>query len=267
MTAMRVRGLMRSKTTKRLAGGNRVGSTHIRRPRKIVEARLSRWNISYADFTIGLTRSGIKLEPALLANLAQTQDRTFRNLVRIAKSQIEPTEHAGPRFNINHRPPPAEVAQRVLEHMIPLIKDGTLTQPEAEAALQAITERLPDHEDPTEMLGPYYDTSGLRRRLGVTRQALAGRVQRNTLLGVEADDGSILYPVWQFDRDMKVLAGLSAILQELHRVAIDGFSKAVWLATPQEELSNKSSAEWLASSGDTEHVRRLAEADVSRMLA
>lgn len=151
--------------------------------------------------------------------------------------------------------------------MIPLIKDGTLTQPEAEAALQAITERLPDHEDPTEMLGPYYDTSGLRRRLGVTRQALAGRVQRNTLLGVEADDGSILYPVWQFDRDMKVLAGLSAILQELHRVAIDGFSKAVWLATPQEELSNKSSAEWLASSGDTEHVRRLAEADVSRMLA
>lgn len=267
MVTTKARRPARSKITRRFAGEIGVKPSRNRSARRVIEAKLRLRRISYVDFSNGLTKAGIRVNAALLETLAHGPDQTLDDFVRIAKKAIEPTKTPKTRRVDRHRPEPREVTRRVRERIMPLVDDGTLSQPEADAALQAIAERLPDHDDPTEMLGPYYDTSGLRQRLGVTRQALAGRVQRNTLLGVEADDGSILYPVWQFDRHLKVFAGLPAILQELHRVATDGFSKALWLCTPQDDLDQKTSAQWLAESGDAERVRRLAEADVARMLA
>ncbi|MFT4166357.1 MAG: hypothetical protein QM650_14050 [Microlunatus sp.] len=265
MVTTKVRRPARSKTTRRSAGelGNKPSRS--RSARRVVEAKLRLRRISYVDFSDGLTRAGIRVNLALLETLAHGPDQTLDDFVRIAKKTINPAKSPKTQ-RADRRPEPGEVTRRVRERIMPLVDDGTLSRPEAEAALQAIAERLPDHDDPTEMLGPYYDTSGLRQRLGVTRQALAGRVQRDTLLGVEADDGSILYPVWQFDHHLKVLAGLPAILQELNQVATDGFSKALWLCTPQDDLNQKTSAEWLAESGDAERVRHLAEADVARML-
>ncbi len=128
-------------------------------------------------------------------------------------------------------------------------------------------DRLPDHDDPNDQIGPYYGTAGLRRRLGISRQAISQRVDRNTLLGVEADDGSILYPVFQFTADMAVLDGLPSVLKELHRVAEDGFSKAVWLTTPDDNLGGRTAIEWLREIGDVSCLVADARADVGRLIA
>ena len=124
---------------------------------------------------------------------------------------------------------------------------------------------MPDGYDPNGELGPFFDTAGLCRRLGVTRQALNGRVHRNTLLGVKADDGSILYPTWQFTPDMAVLGGLPELLRVLDAVAPDGFSKAVWLCAPQARLGGRSAAELLAAGADLEPLLQAAQADVDRL--
>ncbi len=124
---------------------------------------------------------------------------------------------------------------------------------------------MPDGYDPNGELGPFFDTAGLCRRLGVTRQALNGRVHRNTLLGVKADDGSILYPTWQFTPDMAVLEGLPELLRVLGRVAPDGFSKAVWLSSPQARFGGRSAGELLASGADLEPLLQAAEADADRL--
>ena len=164
------------------------------------------------------------------------------------------------------RVPPDVLLHRLQDVLLERVGQGSLSESEAEAAVEAFANRLPDDDDPTEALGPYFDTPGLRRRLGVTRQALTGRVQRNTLLAVPADDGSLLYPTWQFTPDLEPLPGLSEVLSALHRVAKDGLSKALWLATPQEPLGDVSAATWLAGAGDPATVVALAHADVERML-
>ncbi|MBB1516520.1 hypothetical protein H5398_11150 [Tessaracoccus sp. MC1679] len=161
---------------------------------------------------------------------------------------------------------PEAVLHRLHDVLVQRVGAGTLTESEAEAAVEAFANRLPDDDDPTEALGPYFDTQGLRRRLGVTRQALTGRVQRNTLLAVPADDGALLYPTWQFTPDLEPLAGLSEVLSELNRVAKDGLSKALWLTTPQGALGQVSAANWLAQGRDPAAVLALAHADVERML-
>lgn len=124
---------------------------------------------------------------------------------------------------------------------------------------------MPDDDDPTNELGPFFDTAGLRRQLGVTRQALSGRVHRNTLLGVKADDGSILYPTWQFTPDMAVLDGLPDLLRILDAVSPDGFSKAVWLCAPQARLGGRSAAELLVAGADLNALLEAARADVDRL--
>lgn len=124
---------------------------------------------------------------------------------------------------------------------------------------------MPDHDDPTDELGPYYDTPGLTRRWGVSRQALKGRRERCTLLGVETDTGSILYPTWQFTPDLEVIPGLAHLLGALHDAAPDGFSKAVWLTAPQPALDGRTAVEWLGQTGDADRLVELARADVARL--
>ena len=179
------------------------------------------------------------------------------SFVRLADVDLTPTPG---------RVRPEAVLDRLHDVLVERVGDGTLTESEAEAAVEAFANRLPDDDDPTEALGPYFDTPELRRRLGVTRQALTGRVQRNTLLAVPADDGALLYPTWQFTPDLEPLPGLSEVLGELHRVAKDGLSKALWLTTPQEALGHVSAANWLDKGGDPATVLALAHADVERML-
>lgn len=49
-----------------------------------------------------------------------------------------------------------------------------------------------------EISGPFYDSSGLTRWLGISRQALHQKVARLVILACPLDDGGVVYPTWQF---------------------------------------------------------------------
>ena len=67
---------------------------------------------------------------------------------------------------------------------------------------------LPTQHPYDEPLGPFYDTTGLVSWLGVSRQAVADRVRRGTLLACRTQDGHLVYPAWQFARDGAVRPGV-----------------------------------------------------------
>lgn len=170
-------------------------------------------------------------------------------------------DNTEPRLSVD------EVVERLTVMLKDRLGDETITEADALAAIAAFSSRLPD-ADPTEALGPYFDTRGLRNRLGVSRQALSARVARGTLLGVESDDGSTLYPTWQFTPELTVIRGLSGTLKVLSLGGVrDGFTKAVWLNSQRTELDEMSPREWLLAGGSPVSVRELAEADIARLAA
>ncbi len=60
-------------------------------------------------------------------------------------------------------------------------------------------------------IGPFYDTSGLRTWLGLSRQRIAQLVQNGEILGFKSDGGTWLYPSFQF-------GPLGELLPRLHEV-------------------------------------------------
>lgn len=231
---------------------------------KHVKRALAPLGVSYAEFEVAVESSGLMVNPARLAMVARTSPMSFRKTVRDIFGDASVGSARKPAMT--DRVSLADVSDRVAETVATRTGKDTLTTREAQAVVDAAADALPDRDDPTQTLGPYYDSAGLQRRLSVTRQALHGRVERNTVLGVETDDGPRLYPVWQFGPDMRVLPGLPPVLQELHRVAEDGFSKAVWLTEPSPELDGLSAAQWLTGGKDAVTVLSLAHSDVERML-
>lgn len=87
---------------------------------------------------------------------------------------------------------------------------------------------------PFEELGPFYDTAGVSRWLGVTRQALHQKVKAGQLLALTTGDGQRVYPAWQFSPDGRPLTGLVDLLRILNPAAADPWTVAVWLTRPLE---------------------------------
>lgn len=100
---------------------------------------------------------------------------------------------------------------------------------------------------PFEDLGPFYDTTGVSRWLGITRQALHQKVKAGQLLALTTGDGQRLYPAWQFSPDGRPLTGLVDLLRVLNPAAADPWTVAVWLTRPVEELGNRSAVDVMRS--------------------
>ena len=130
--------------------------------------------------------------------------------------------------------------------------------------LEALAERmvaaLPTVHPYDTALGPFYDTTGLVQWLGVSRQALADRVRRGTLLACRTSDGHLLYPLFQFGRSGEVRAGLVDVIGVLGRAGADGWSIGAWLTTPSEAFGGESAVDHLV-------VRRSSRAAVSLVVA
>ena len=99
-------------------------------------------------------------------------------------------------------------------------------------------------------VGPVYRTEQLRASLGgVSRQALADRARRRTMLALRTSDGHTVYPAWQFS-GRTVLPGVSEVLQcfapDEHGELVDPWTLASWLRLPLEPLEGRSVAELLA---------------------
>ena len=124
---------------------------------------------------------------------------------------------------------------------------------------------VPSPSEWDEVLGPFYSTSRVTGLLGnVSRQAVADRRRRGTLLGLRTADGAWVYPTFQFGPKSEVLAGLPAVLQCFAESAADDWTLAAWLVAPQRGLGGASIVGWLASGKAVDKVLPLAHAQAER---
>ena len=73
-----------------------------------------------------------------------------------------------------------------------------------------------------DLVGPFYSAGQVAKVCGgVSRQALADRRERRTILGLKTADGAIVYPTFQFDEKNRVLSGLPEVLQCFRGVDVD----------------------------------------------
>lgn len=111
-----------------------------------------------------------------------------------------------------------------------------------------------------DQLGPFYDTAGLSKWWGVSRQALMARVKSGSLLGCQTQDGDWVYPVWQMFDDGQLVPHMADVVKILRRSAKSPWTVATWLRTPvDDELHGLDAATWLRDGRDPEPV--IAEAN------
>jgi len=120
-----------------------------------------------------------------------------------------------------------------------------------------------------ELVGPFYDTAGLRAWLGVSRQAVLERVKTHTLLGMQTGDRTWVYPAWQFRKtgNGETIPHLAEVLRILAKAIDDPWTWALWLQAPDEDLDGMTSAQWLESGRDPAPVLAEARADAARWAA
>jgi hypothetical protein len=131
----------------------------------------------------------------------------------------------------------------------------------AERAVRAIAPVASPWDD---LVGPFVRSEGVQARLKITRQAVAAKAARRRLLRTITADGEHLYPLWQFDGD-RLVAGLAEVLAMFPERAVDGWTLAAWLRTPDADLG-EAPIDVLAS-GELERVRAIARTAASALAA
>ena len=133
----------------------------------------------------------------------------------------------------------------------------------AEVAEQLVA-GVPTRHDLDRLVGPFYDTAGLTRWLGVSRQALDDRTKKGTLLMCPLQDGARVYPAWQFRTNKTPVPYLIETLKILRIGAESPWTVATWLRTPLKRLHDVDPVSWLDGGGEAEVVLAAARADAAR---
>lgn len=132
---------------------------------------------------------------------------------------------------------------------------------------RTVVRTLPSVEDNNPMMdavGPFYDTAGLERWLGTTRQNLNKRSRALRMLACKTEDKHLLYPTWQFRRDGTVIDGLAEVLAVLARGTASSWTWALWLTSKvDDELEGLSPVEWLTDGRPLGPVLTMAESDAA----
>jgi hypothetical protein len=125
---------------------------------------------------------------------------------------------------------------------------------------------VPDLPSPwDDLLGPFYNGNKATEILGgISRQALADRRERRTILGLRTADNVFVYPTFQFDDRNRVLAGLSDILQCFRGSGVDDWTLAGWLVSPMASLEGRSVIEALRQGTALESLLVLARDTTDR---
>ena len=115
-----------------------------------------------------------------------------------------------------------------------------------------------------DVLGPFYGPGQIAVYLGgISRQAVADRRARHTLLALKTADGVWVYPAFQFDEHGEVLKGLPALLKVLAS-SLDDWSLAGWLMSPFDSLDGVSPIEWLRRGEELAPLLGLAQREAAR---
>ncbi|WP_137723124.1 hypothetical protein [Prescottella subtropica] len=134
---------------------------------------------------------------------------------------------------------------------------------DVEAIVDAMISALPASGVYDQLVGPFYDTAGLTRWRGVSRQAVNKAVTAGTVIACRLDDGQWVYPTWQFTPEGTVAPHLITLWKTL-RAAADPWTCAVWLRTPQPGLDGVAAVDWIADGHPVDPVLALARADAQR---
>lgn len=126
------------------------------------------------------------------------------------------------------------------------------------SSLLAAMPRSSGAEHWDDLVGPFVSSQGAVARLdGVsTRQGVDQRRRSRRVLGCQTGDGTWVYPEWQFTSG-GVLPGLESVLAAL-LAAVDGWTAALWLRTPNIRLAGSVPASMLGDGRGLEAVERAA---------
>lgn len=134
---------------------------------------------------------------------------------------------------------------------------------DVEAIATAMVAALPTSHPYDRLVGPFYDTTGLTRWLGVSRQSVNKSIGAATTIACKLDDGQWVYPTWQFTSARTVHPHLITLWKTL-RAAADPWTCAMWLRTAQSALGDRSAVDWVTGGRPVEEPLALAHADVER---
>ena len=151
---------------------------------------------------------------------------------------------------------PSQVAQQVLARLDQLearyaalgrsLGDLGSVEELADRMIAAVPSPSPWSE-----LGAFYSTTKVSKLLGsISRQAVADRRARHTLLALKTADNAWVYPEFQFDEHNQVLKGLPEVLRILMASEVDEWTLASWLTSRMRSLEDQSPIDWLRSGRD-----------------
>lgn len=109
-----------------------------------------------------------------------------------------------------------------------------------------------------EISGPFYDTAGLTRWLGISRQALHQKAARHTVLACPLADGGHVFPAWQFLPSGATIPALGEVLAALAAGTDDTWVIALWMQAPSDALDGQCPSEWLRAGRDPHQVIKMA---------
>ena len=113
-----------------------------------------------------------------------------------------------------------------------------------------------------DLIGPFYTSSSLQERLGVTRQWLHKLRSKNHLLATPTGDSTNLYPSFQISEKNELLPHLSSVVSLLSGAISDPWTIALWLNSKRPELNHRTPQELMRGDESAVHlVLQLAEED------
>lgn len=134
---------------------------------------------------------------------------------------------------------------------------------DAEGIADAMSAALPVLDPMDELIGPFYDTGGLVKWLGKTRQTLSEQTRNGALIGMQSADGKWVYPIWQFESDGRVNPELVRLWRTL-RTEAPAWTAATWMCVPSPDLEGDSAVAWIKAGRDTGPIDFAAADDVER---
>lgn len=113
------------------------------------------------------------------------------------------------------------------------------------------------------LIGPFYDELSVAKLLGVSSAALSRQVADGAVLRTVIQDGTNLYPQFQFGPTGELLPRLSEVLSILRQAGPDDWANAQWLNTTVGRYDGRSAAMMLRE-GHAERVLADATEDARR---
>jgi hypothetical protein len=129
----------------------------------------------------------------------------------------------------------------------------------AEELADRMLQAVPTVSRWNDLVGPFYSANQVAKICGgISRQALADRRERRTILGLKTADGVIVYPTFQFAGKNQILSGLAEVLQCFRGSDVDDWTLAGWLISPSRSLGGRSVVDWLRLGRELEPALVLA---------